>query len=737
MSDKFNLDEYKKLDGSDYGVNLTDKYDLKDILNDFKEVKSDTQFDSVVDKDIIKPDNVSLTGAFEAIRSSRSDDCMKVRDIKNATIEHSIVKEKDVNIEESELQLSNAKSLEITEEINHARFFDTDTFNSIKNSPKNENKNPIKSFAQGNFEEDEVEEECFESLQKTEEIDDYNTLEDRECIALDLKKMRASASLKTLLTFTLTFLSGIFFVAGYINIPGIDILNNSKLYLAIVFLISIIATFININSLIEGVKHLATFKCNYETMLFMLFIFNSALDINYLISNVKPNGPYIVFDFLFMLLLSFNIYSKNILAKNISKNFTIVSTDGLKTVVNKPVSEEIANDIMLETGNGGDIVYATKSNFVSEFIQKSFADFELSKKFSPLYTFVLIVVLLFSFVNYYFNSSFALCFTYASAALCAATPFLHIFSFASPLFNNSRRARKQGGAIIGSVSSFELDDAQTLIVDDSDVFTVTLNGIRLYGDAMIDDAILYLNSLYRTVGGPLKSLFTNMLSDNITTLPRIDDIYYHDTMGYSGLIHSKTFVAGNKSLMDHFGIEVDDSEFDLIYQQKARHVLFVAYDNKLMGVFLLSYKLSFGVDKAFMTCEKDCINIAIAERDSNVNASTLFACYKAKDQSLFKIMNFRTARNCFNKFETQSITPSLLVSNTGLKGITAALHGCKNIVFAFKANNVVKNMASIIGIILITFLLLFSNPTVMLPIHVILYQLLWSLPVLFVSLFSK
>ena len=226
-------------------------------------------------------------------------------------------------------------------------------------------------------------------------------------------------------------------------------------------------------------------------------------------------------------------------------------------------------------------------------------------------------------------------------------------------------------------------------------------------------------------------------ADDILSLPRIDEIYYHDTMGYSGLIHSKVFIVGNKKLMDHFGVEVDDSEYEIIYQQKSKHVLFVAYDGKLMGVFLLSYALSPGVSKAFSVCEKNQIAVCIAERDAGVNEKTLFNVYQPKEKVLFNIISFRTARKCFDKFELSNKMPSLLISNTGIKGLATSLHCCKTMSFAHKTNNIIGTMASIIAVPLVTFLLLLSEPTSALSAQVLLYHVLWAVPALFVSLFSK
>ncbi len=732
MDEKFNLDDLKQMI-SDYDTRKTE-FTLDDIIKTEQEIE-DIKPSNEINSDVIKPDSVSITGAFEAIRSEKSNHS---NDITVKSVEPQI--NKDYEIEDDNIVENDAKpSVEIVAEIEPKRYFNTEQFESIKNKESVDMKESIASFTKGLEEEDDGEEEYINSFDETEEIDDFETLDEREDILLDLKKMNSSAAFKSSLTFILTLISGLMFLALQlgVSVPGLAITSGSKLFLTFVLSISVVASIVNINSLFKGLLSLVKLKCTPETMIFLAFVSNTLLNLFYLLGNTSFNGDFISFDFVYMLLLMFNIMSKKILAKNILKNFMIASSEGQKTVVDRPEMEEIANDIILETGNGGDILYATKSRFVTDFIHNSFKDFDICSKHSPFYTFCCVIIFALSVLTYFLTKNFVHMLAYSAGAFCVVTPLLLTFSQAVPIFNNSNRARRFGGAIVGSESAYALEDAQTLIVDDSDVFNVALNGIRMFGDTEIDECILYLCSLYNTVGGPLKNLFTDMLSESIPSIPRCDEVYYHETMGFSCLIHSKVFVVGNKNLMNHFGIEVDDSEFEIIYQQKSKNVLFVAYDGKLMGVFLLTYSLSHGVSKAFSLFENDQINVAIAERDANITTSLLYNNFKTSDKSLFSIMNFRTARNCFSKFELKNKTPSILLSNTGLKGIAAAFHGCRAMLFAMKANQVIKTISSLMAIVLITFLLVFSAPSLSLPMHIIAYQLLWSLPILFVSLFSK
>lgn len=762
MNDNFNLDELKE-SLRNYEETPKATFTLDDILRDIQksddvkneqsaETETVPQTDEAVtqvvsdedtsasdpavtsiEDEVVKPEGVSITDAFEAIKNDKS---VHVSD-SEPTADYQ--KTDTPTVDDYEEEEKKQESVEITSEIQHERFFNTETFNTIKQSKESGVKSSLASFAKGEEEQDDGEEEYFYTSELTEEIDDFESPEEKEDILLELKKMNSSASFKSSVTFLLTVVSAIVFLCSSfgLNVPGINLTEGSKFFVIISLAISVLATVINFNSIIKGAASVIKFSCTQETMLLLAFLSNLALDLSYIINDVTFGGRYISFDFIYMLLLLFNIFAKKIMAKNILKNFHIASSGGQKTVVNRPEMEEIANDIILETGNGGDILYATKSKFVSDFIRNSFKDFELCSKKSRLSLILSIAVIGFSVFIYITSKSGAHALAYLAGAFTVITPVLHTFSFAVPIFVNSRKARKFGGAIVGSETAYLLKDSQTMIVDDSDVFNVTLNGIRLYGDSSVDEAIEYLCSLYGTVGGPLKPLFMDMLGDNVVSLPRADEIYYHENKGYSCLIHSKVFVVGSKSLIDHFGIEVDDSEFEIIYRQKQKNVLFVAYDGKLMGVFLLSYAFAHGVSKAFSIFENDQINVAIAERDANVSMSLINSCHKFEDDNTVRIMNFRTARNCFSKFEIKNKTASLLLSNTGLKGIAAAFHGCKAMLFAIKANNVIRIISSLMAMFLITFLLLFSEPSFTLPTHILIFQLLWSVPVLFVSLFSK
>ena len=96
-------------------------------------------------------------------------------------------------------------------------------------------------------------------------------------------------------------------------------------------------------------------------------------------------------------------------------------------------------------------------------------------------------------------------------------------------------------------------------------------------------------ALFNEVGTPLKPLFLKMIDPNSVSLPRIDDVDYHEGMGYSCLIHSKVFLVGNKELMEKFGVEFPMVLTELKLKD-CRFPVYVAYQKQPAGIFIASFE---------------------------------------------------------------------------------------------------------------------------------------------------
>lgn len=73
--------------------------------------------------------------------------------------------------------------------------------------------------------------------------------------------------------------------------------------------------------------------------------------------------------------LLFNVLAKKKIAANIKKNFKLIAMDGDKLTVSVPPSCEANNDLILETGEGGEVMFAHRTGLVSHYIEHSYSEF--------------------------------------------------------------------------------------------------------------------------------------------------------------------------------------------------------------------------------------------------------------------------------------------------------------------------------------------------------------------------
>ena len=161
MDDIFDFEELKKKVDSVGKPDVNEIFELESILRDFgTDVSSDIEPDKAETENIIKqceaipeftlereddikkPVAVSITGIFEAVRSEKTSTVTEepiLSDIKMCVVDEEITEDMP---DEAELP----QSQEIADEIEHARFFNTETFESIKEDSHVKAENPIASF---------------------------------------------------------------------------------------------------------------------------------------------------------------------------------------------------------------------------------------------------------------------------------------------------------------------------------------------------------------------------------------------------------------------------------------------------------------------------------------------------------------------------------------------------------------------------------------------------------------
>ncbi len=619
---------------------------------------------------------------------------------------------------------------------------DESLFDQIMNEKKvidqPKEKSAIRRFIDGDEDEnDEDEQPEFSALyeDQPEDIEDFERAEDKDEIYRDLKNTVGKMAVKMSFLFILCLVSIYLFIAGFH--PALFANKTDSVWFKIAFLfLDILAIVVSAGIFAEGAKRLLHARADTDTLLAVLWL---SVTLARVVGMIKPDLlPHLLnFEPMLMFGLWFNVIAKKKIASNIMRNFKRVAVSADKLTVSVPASCETNNELILETGEGGEVMYAHQTALVSGYIEHSYSDYEWDRKMERLF-FVNIVAVLVSSIAISQLAGIGAAILFPAAAFSISVPFFSRYYYASSIAKNGKRNRKNGGVLTSARSAKKLEDADLMIISEEDFLgkdAVLLQGVKAMGEMNIDDLITNIAALFNNVGTPLKPLFLKMIDSNSISLPRVDDIYYHAGMGYTCLIHSKMFLVGNAKLMEKFNIDFPKQLLEM-QLKKGRYPVYVAYQKHPAGIFIASYEHNSDTEKAIRLTEEEQVSIGIVSNDFLFNEKLLHTLYPTSHPELFHFISPKTGTACRPFLARREKSDDLIASVSGLRGLISSLYSASKLLTALKINGIIRILYMVLSLLLIFFIALagYSANT---ALQILAFQAIWMLPICAICMFCK
>ena len=601
------------------------------------------------------------------------------------------------------------------------------------------NKSALRRFLDGEEDENDEGDEYVEPTRLDDEapqdIDDFENEDERDEIYRDLRTLVGKMAVKTLAFFCITLASLYLFTAQFYPVLfGGD--TDGFFYNLALLAVDVSCLILSLSIFVSGLKRLLRARADTDSLLAILTI---ALILVRAFELIKPELiPYsLVLEPMLAIGLFFNVRAKKKIASNIKNNFKLASMRDYKLTVSTPSSCEAVNDLILETGEGGGAMFAHKTKLLSRYIDHSYSDFEYDDKFTR-YFFACLILIIGGTIAVSQLGGIGEALLFPATALALSVPFFSRYYFALSIFKNGKKIRKKGGVLTSAASAKALEDSDLMIISEEDFLendAVLLQGVKAIGNLQIDDLITNIAALFNCVGTPLKPLFLKMIDSNSVSLPRVDDIYYHEGLGYSCLIHSKLFLIGNKGLMEQFNVEFPPEFFNLKLKE-SHFPVYVAYHKSAEGVFITSYERSKRTANAIDLIADEGISVGIVSGNFLFNLDVLKRLYPSIQLDLFHLISPKTGAECKKLLENQDKSADLLASISGPKGLAASLYGASKLLSALKINSVIRIVYPLIAIVLMFFIALagYSANT---ALQILAFQAIWFVPVWFVCVFCK
>ena len=578
-------------------------------------------------------------------------------------------------------------------------------------------------------------------IKKLHVIEEYSSIEERDDIMRGLnsllRKITAKIVLMGLLLLGNVYLFlGLFERFSFLLPSQINPFSQTANYCFVSLAVAVVYILLNISPLIDGIKKIFRCRLNGDGVSFVLAIASIIYNVYFWLNPEKFSAYSINFDFFLGLSLLMNLLGKRLLVKNISKNFDMISTDDLKTAISRPKSSAVDNDVMVETGCGGDVLYAAYTKNVANYLNRGFSEQNMSDK-TDIFTFVVFAIIaFFGLTCWLFRLiELSLLVVLIMALICISSTVFLSWSHLLFVYKLGVFLRKNGTMISGRDGAVAMSESGVLVVHDTDLLDcddIGLCGMQVKSGYDVTEILLSLSSLFEKVGGPLQGFFAKILDDrNDFEFPAVYEPYYYEQLGYTFSANGSRMAVGNAEFMRQLRIEVPES--------KAGNdvcMIYVTVDNELAGIFGVTYKISSKTARSLSLLEGEGLSVAIISTDFNL-CEDMFSS-AVNDPEMITLLSGETARACKNCCGELSHNAADVVTFDRIFGMAAGLAGGSMLLSSCVKQMAYRVAATIFGIAAILVVTFVGNADLsLLPLQILLYQVLWNLPNFFRSLRIK
>lgn len=372
--------------------------------------------------------------------------------------------------------------------------------------------------------------------------------------------------------------------------------------------------------------------------------------------------------------------------------------------------------------------FVEKVNFVGNFFTRSGRrPAQISEHFQELAFSILIslVIVLFSMLLTG-NMAGGLASFVFSMLLCVPMQFLVVGIY--PFFHLTKGLSKLDSAVIGDAVTEEYNDADTIYLDDSEMFGqhgARVVGVRSYHDMDFYEMLSYAHSVFALVGEPLCNVFDNTAKEikkkeNVKITGISSD-------GIEAMVDFFTPVyMGNRAFMQSLGHKPKyNAEDEKKVESGQVSILYMAIGEHLCAKMYFQYTITKRFEKFAAEMLGNGVRVGIRTLDPNVNEKLIAALRKDEKASIKVIRPTPNELIPIGKHSDSGIVTS---KNSHM--IFKILAQCFNIKRIHREQRKLRILSLLLGVFLSVLVTSFELYTKIPSACIVLYQLIWLISAL-------
>ncbi len=416
--------------------------------------------------------------------------------------------------------------------------------------------------------------------------------------------------------------------------------------------------------------------------------------------------------------------------KNDVENFKVLADDGelysVENIDHEDTANEIARGLML---GDPDIKFSRKIQFPARFVELSRSAEVTGPLLKIAVPAVLLTAVLAGFVyGIYSKNLFAGISTLAGAVLMGLPSAVGLATTVN-LRNVNKKLNAEGALINGYSAVEDAVNSNGVVIDAFDAFQqggCNIEAMKIYHKMRVDEAILYTASVVIASGGVLAQVWDGVIMGKRQLLLPVESLAYEEKLGCSCWIHNHRVLVGNRELLVHHNVEVEDHALEEKLKANGKNVIYLAIEGKVSAMFVVVYKSNPETAKYMRELEKDGLTIFFRTADANINEAFLEKEF-GLPQDVVKIIN-PVAGEMFTKVKSNvpERTDTKIVHSGGVITMLRALHGSFSLSSFVNLSKTVGLVASFLGVMGVALLAFLSGLVQVGAWQIIIYQAIWA-----------
>ena len=320
-----------------------------------------------------------------------------------------------------------------------------------------------------------------------------------------------------------------------------------------------------------------------------------------------------------------------------------------------------------------------------------------------------------------------------AVSLLAAVPATAFIAATRPFAILQRRLHKLGAVLCGWQGVKQLCGKVIFPLRNEDIFptgTTRMNGVKFFGERPTDMVMAYATAVVTAAGSSLATLFQQVLDSHNGRHYDAENLHVYENGGLGGTVLDEPVLVGSLPFLKEMGVEVPEGI-------QVSQAVCVAIDGELCGIFAISYEKTRSATAGLSTLSSyRGLNPAMTSGEFMMSEQFVRSKFGIKSKRLW-FPDMQTREMLWTMEPDENPEAAFLTTMDGLAPMAFCVTGARVLRRTCNFGVALHMVAGILGMLVVLALVILGALHLLTPVNMFLYQVVWMLPGLLVTMWTK